>query len=223
MAEPLAAPRNSQPISDAVQYTVPECRDMPIQMPESTCSFNTFPVQPTDNSRNTDGATMHNKGYSIPPPHHVPSNQFSFVNGEHQMKSRREVPPPPSYSNGHHFMPSMMREYGYDSHERSRPPYDYQERWNVPPPCSGKTDNWCFWILIFEVKGFALVVCINYYLSWDFCFQVLGIVTEVCLLLMVVILVNQLVFQVMDGDFLPHQWITGTPCLLDPTLKMQFQ
>lgn len=52
---------------------------------------------------------------------------------------------------------------------------------------------------------FALVVCINNYLSWDFCFQVLGIVTEVCLLLMVVILVNQLVFQVMDGDFLPHQ------------------
>lgn len=140
MAQPLAAPRNSQSIGDAVQYTVPECRDMPIQMPESTCSFNTFPVQPTDNSRNTDGATMHNKGYSIPPPHHVPSNQFSFVHGEHRMKPQREVPPPPSYSNGHHFMPSMMREYGYDSHERSRPPYDYQERWNVPP-CSGKTDN----------------------------------------------------------------------------------
>lgn len=144
MAQPFAAPRNSQPMSDAVQYTVRECRNVPMQMPESTCSFNTFPVQPTDNSRNTDGVTMHNKGYSIPPPHHVPSNQFSFVNGEHRMTSQREVPPPgppPSYSDGHHFVPNMTREYGYDNHERLKPPsYEYQERWNVPA-YSGKPDN----------------------------------------------------------------------------------
>lgn len=41
--------------------------------------------------------------------------------------------------------------------------------------------------------------------------------------LMVVIQVNQLDHQVMAGDCLPHQSITGTVCLLDCPLKMQFQ
>ncbi|XP_027353414.1 protein HUA2-LIKE 2-like [Abrus precatorius] len=138
MAQPVALPRNSEPISDAVQYTVHECRDRQMQMPESTCSFNTYPGQPPDNSRNTDGVTMHNKGYSLRPPHYVPSHQFSFVHGERRMMSEREVPPPPSFSNRHHFAQNMTRENVYDNHERLNPPsYDYQERWGVPAPYSG--------------------------------------------------------------------------------------
>ncbi|KAJ1405114.1 RNA polymerase II-binding domain [Sesbania bispinosa] len=138
MAQPLAAPRSSQPISDPVHYKVPEYREMQMHMPESTSSFNSFPVPPPDNFRHSDGIIMHNKGYSIRPPHHVPSNQFSFVHEEQHMKHRREVPPPPSYSNRQQFVQNMERENFYNNHERLKPPpYDCRERWNVPAPYSG--------------------------------------------------------------------------------------
>lgn len=137
VVQPMAAPRHSQPISDAVHHQVPEYRDMHLQ--ESTCSFNSFPVPPPDNFGHTDGVAMRNKGYSIRPPQHVPSNQFSFVNGERHVKHRREVPPPPPYSSRQHFVQHMERENFYNNHERIRPPpYDYHERWNVPAPFPGK-------------------------------------------------------------------------------------
>lgn len=133
MANPLAAPSSSQPISDAVQ-----CRETQMHMPESTCSFNSYPVR-GDNFRHSDGTTMHNKGYSIRPPHHVPSNQFSFVHGEQHGKHHREFPPPPSYPTRQHLVQNMERENFYNNHERLKPPpYDYRERWNAPVPYSGK-------------------------------------------------------------------------------------
>ncbi|KAF1878742.1 hypothetical protein Lal_00047413 [Lupinus albus] len=143
VAQPLTAPSRSQPISDAVHYQVPECREMQLHMPESNSSFNSFPVLP-DNFRHSDGVTRHNnKGYSLRPPHRVPSNQFSFVHREQHVKHRREVqpppppPPPPLYSNRHHLVQNMEREYFYNNHERSKPPpYDHRERWNTPAPYS---------------------------------------------------------------------------------------
>ena len=146
MAEPLAAARNSQPTSDTVHYRVPDRRDMHMQIPESSCSFNTFPVQPSHNFRNSDGVTLHNKGYTLRPPQPVPSNQFSFVHGE-RVKPEREALPPPLCSNRHHFVQDMKRENFYNNHERSKPPpYDYRERWNPPTPYSGKIvitdDGW---------------------------------------------------------------------------------
>jgi hypothetical protein len=45
----------------------------------------------------------------------------------------------------------------------------------------------------------------------------------VCLPFMVVIQVNHQDHQAGVGDFLPHQWSTETPHLLDNTLMMQFQ
>ena len=135
----MAAPRHSQPISDAVHHLVPEYREMQMHMPESTCSFNSFPVPPPDNFRHTDGVTMHNKGYSIRPPQHVPSNQFSFVNGEQHVKHQREVPPPPPYSSSQHFVQNMERENFYNNHERLRPPpYVYEDRWNGPASYPGR-------------------------------------------------------------------------------------
>ncbi|KAG4402226.1 hypothetical protein AAZX31_02G142600 [Glycine max] len=138
VAQPMAAPRHSQPISDAVHHLVPEYREMQMHMPESTCCFNSFPVPPPDNFRHTDGVTMHNKGYSIRPPQHVPSNQFSFVNGEQHVKHQREVPPPPPYSSSQHFVQNMERENFYNNHERLRPPpYVYEDRWNGPASYPG--------------------------------------------------------------------------------------
>lgn len=142
--QPLAAPRN-----------IEICRDMLMQIPKSTCSFNTFPVQPADNSRSSDGV-MHNKGYSLRPPHHMPSNQFSFVRGEHHVKSQREVPPPPSYSNAGHFTKNMKRENNCNNHERLKPPpCDYQESWNFPAPYSGNI------VLTGDISDCLLWLCIN--------------------------------------------------------------
>ncbi|KAK7242976.1 hypothetical protein RIF29_37758 [Crotalaria pallida] len=131
LAQPSAAPRNSQAINDAVQH------NSHMQIPKSTRSFNSFPAPSPANFRNSDGGRIENKGYSLRPPPHVRSNQFSFVNGE-RVKPQREVRPPPSYSNGNHFMRSMERENFYNYPERLRPPpYDHRERWNVPGPYSG--------------------------------------------------------------------------------------
>ncbi|KAE9589203.1 putative PWWP domain-containing protein [Lupinus albus] len=146
-AQPLAAPRRSQPSSDAVHYQVPECREMQMHMPKSNCSFNSFPV-PSDNFRHSDSVNMHNRGYSLRSPHHVPSNQFSFVHREQHVKHHREFqiplppppPPPPPYSNRHHLVQNMERENFYNNHERLTPhPYDHRERWNAPVPYS---DRW---------------------------------------------------------------------------------
>ncbi|XP_019444502.1 PREDICTED: protein HUA2-LIKE 3-like isoform X2 [Lupinus angustifolius] len=131
IAEPLTAPRNSQLINDAVQH------NMQMQIPNSTCSFNSFPVQ---SLANFDGVSIHNKGYPLLPPYHIPSNQFSFVNGECVKPPQRDVPPPSSYSNNHFVQSnSMERENFYNNHERLRPPppYHQSERWNVPAPYSG--------------------------------------------------------------------------------------
>ncbi|KAE9585562.1 putative PWWP domain-containing protein [Lupinus albus] len=135
IAEPLAAPRNSQLINDAVQH------NMQMQIPNSTCSFNSFPLQSSANFRNSDGVSIHSKGYPLPPPHHIPSNQFSFVNGECVKPPLRDVPPPPPSFSNNHFVQSNSMERGnfYNNHERLRPPppYNNHERWNVPGPYSG--------------------------------------------------------------------------------------
>ncbi|XP_054808089.1 protein HUA2-LIKE 2 [Prosopis cineraria] len=136
MSEPLGAPRDNQPLHEVVHYRVPECRDMPMQLPESTTSFSSYPLPP-DNFHYFDGATVLSKGYPLRPPHQVPSNQFSFVQGDQHMKPRREVPPP-SYSNKHHSMQNMERENFRNNHDRLKPPsYDFRERWRVPAPYSG--------------------------------------------------------------------------------------
>lgn len=150
MAPPVAALRNSQPISEAVHYRVPEGRDVQMHIPESTCSFGSFPLPPPDNFRHSAG-TMHNRGYPLRPPYHVPSSQFSFVHGEQQVKPRREVPPP-LYSNRHHIVQNMERENFYNNHERLKPPpFEYQERWRGPAPYTGTiviTDEaWFFFFL----------------------------------------------------------------------------
>jgi hypothetical protein len=149
MAQPLAAPSSGQPISD---YHVPEYREM--HVPESTCSFNSFPVPPPINYRHSEGVSMHNRGHSIRPPRHVPSNQFSFVHGEQHVRHRREVPPPPPYSNRQHFVENMEREHFYhNNHERFKPPpYDYRERWDVPPPYPGKIG------ILFAVYSYRLTM-----------------------------------------------------------------
>lgn len=138
MTQPLAAPRNSQPLCEGVHYRVPECRDMPMQTPESTSSSSSFPVPPPSNFRYFDGVTMHNKGYPLRPPHQVPSNQFSFVRGDQHAKPWREVPTP-SFSNRHHSVQNMERENFRNNHDRLKPPpYDFRDRWRGPVPYSGK-------------------------------------------------------------------------------------
>ncbi|XP_028762210.1 protein HUA2-LIKE 2 isoform X2 [Neltuma alba] len=136
VTEALAAPRDNQPLHEVVPYRVPECRDMPMQLPESTSSFSSHPPPP-DNFRYFDGASVHAKGYPLRPPHQVPSNQFSFVHGDQHVKPRREAPPP-SYSNRHHSMHNTERENFRNNHDRLKPPpYDFRERWRVPAPYSG--------------------------------------------------------------------------------------
>ncbi|KAI9119420.1 hypothetical protein K1719_010095 [Acacia pycnantha] len=135
MTEPLGAPRDNQPLHEVVHHRLPECRDMPMQLPESTSSFSSYPPPP-DNFRYFDGATVHAKGYPLRPPHQVPSNQFSFVHGDQYVKPQREAPPH-SYSN--HSVQNKERENFRNNHDRLKPPpYDnFRERWRGPAPYSG--------------------------------------------------------------------------------------
>lgn len=116
VAQQSNAPIINQTISDAVHYHASECRDPHRQMQES------FP-----------GPNYHNKGYPLRPPHPSPSNQFSYVRGEH-FKGRREAGPPPSYSNRHHFVQNWDRENFYNNHERiKQAPHELHDSWRFPP------------------------------------------------------------------------------------------
>ncbi|KAL5561638.1 hypothetical protein UlMin_031385 [Ulmus minor] len=127
-------PRVNRTIPEAMHYHVSECRDPHREMPEPSCSFNSFPAQPIRNILPTDGATFHNKGYPLRPPHPPSSDQFSYVREEQHFKPRREPVPPPSYSNRYHFSPNWDRENYYNNHERiKRTPHEFNDNWRFPP------------------------------------------------------------------------------------------
>lgn len=144
VAQQPNAPRSNRTISDVVQYHASECRDTKRQMPESTStSFCSFPVQPVRNVPQSDGATFHNKGYPLRPPHPPPSNQFSYVHGDQHFKLQREAAPPHSYSNRFHYAHNGDRENFYDNHERMKPAsYEVRDSWRKPAPY--ERDNWRF-------------------------------------------------------------------------------
>ncbi|KAJ7977441.1 Protein HUA2-LIKE 3 [Quillaja saponaria] len=134
----LVALRNNQPISDVMHYRGPESRDLQMQIPESTCSFSSFPVQPPENDHHSDGVTMPKKGYPLRPPQHAPSSQFSFVRGDQHVKPWREALPP-SYPNSYHFWHNMERDKFYNNHERIKPPpCEFRDSWRAPAPYFGR-------------------------------------------------------------------------------------
>lgn len=135
VAQQPIAPR----VDQTMHYRSPECRDPQMQMPESaSCSFSNYSVQPVNNGRHTNGATLHDTAYTLRPPHPAPSNQFSYFHGDQHVRPRRDAPPP-SYSNRYHFVQNVERENSCNSHERIKPPpYEHQEHWRFPaPPFSG--------------------------------------------------------------------------------------
>lgn len=131
------APRINPTVSNnAVHYHAPECRDhqMLMQMPESTSSFGSYPVCPTNNFQQTDGPRFHSKPYPPRPPHAPQSNQFSYVQAGQNAKSRREAPHP---SNSHRFHPQPNIDGGnfYNNHDRMKPgPYEQRDSWRFPAP-----------------------------------------------------------------------------------------
>lgn len=152
----LNGPRINQAIPDAVHYHGAESRDLHRQMPDSTsCSYSSFPSNSGRNIPQTDGPTFHGKGYPLRPPHAPPSNQFSYVKGDHHVKPRREVPPP--YHNRFDFMQNGDREHYYNNHERMKPaPYEPRENWRFPAHSySGNSPNcnegqFCCLVLFFS-------------------------------------------------------------------------
>ncbi|XP_015583234.1 protein HUA2-LIKE 2 [Ricinus communis] len=133
VAQPLAAPRITSSITDGVHYHATECRDqMQMQLCDSTSSFSSYPACPVNNVQHADSPNFHHKAYAPRPPHHPPSNQFSYVQAGQHVKSRRASPPP---SHHHRYQSSHNTDGGnyYNNHERMRPaPYD--ESWRYPPP-----------------------------------------------------------------------------------------
>ncbi|KAM2898819.1 hypothetical protein COP2_008316 [Malus domestica] len=123
----LNAPRVNQTIPDAMHYCASECRDHQKQMPDSTsCSYSSFPTYSDRNVPHSDGDTFHNKGYPLLPPRAPPSSQFSYVQGDQQVKPRREAPPP--YH--HNRFDYGDRENCYNNHERMKPgPYEPRNSW----------------------------------------------------------------------------------------------
>lgn len=134
VAQQSNAPRINNPVSDAACYPPPEYGDLRGQMTDSTSSsFNSFSVQPVRNVPQTDGASFHNKAYTLRPPHPPPMNQFTYVQEDQHFKHRRESVPP-SYSNRFHSMQNGDRENFYNNHERMKPgPYEPRESWRFPP------------------------------------------------------------------------------------------
>ncbi|XP_011033682.1 PREDICTED: HUA2-like protein 3 [Populus euphratica] len=125
-------------LSNAVPCRTPECRDqMQVQHCDSTRSFSNYPVCQSNNVHRTDGPSFHHKAYPPRPQHPPPSNQFSYVQANQHVKSRREIPPPSYF---HRFQHSHDFDCGnfYNNHERMRPgPYELNDGWRFPAPFPG--------------------------------------------------------------------------------------
>lgn len=141
-------PRINPSLSNAVLCRTPECRDqMQVQHCDSTRSFSNYPVCQSNNVHRTDGPSFHHKAYPPRPQHPPPSNQFSYVQANQHVKSRREIPPP-SYFN--RFQHSHDFDCGnfYNNHERMRPgPYELNDGWRFPAPFPG------MFSILWEVAG----------------------------------------------------------------------
>lgn len=138
-----AAPRINSSISEAVHYHAPESRDiqMQMQMPDSANSsgFHNFPgshhpMRPANNVHQMDGANLHNRNYHLRPPHSAPSNQFSYVQADQRVQSRREPPPPP-YPNRFHGGQNMEPGNFYNDHDGMKlAPHEFGENWRFSGP-----------------------------------------------------------------------------------------
>ncbi|XP_059625812.1 protein HUA2-LIKE 2-like isoform X1 [Cornus florida] len=136
------APGISSTISDTVHYRDPKCRDLQMQMhiPDSGSSYSFSsvpishpPIQQLNSVQPTDGMTLENKAYHLRPPHPAPSNQFSYVQTDQSVQSRREVPPP-SFPNRFHFLPNREGNF-YSDHDRMKlAPHDPSESWRFSVP-----------------------------------------------------------------------------------------
>lgn len=129
----------TQRTSDAGQYPASERRDLQMQMPESTSrSFSNIPGRVLNNGQRDDSTALHNKGYTLRPPHPPPpQDQFTYVHGDHRMKPRWEDPPA-SYSSRFRYADDTDGECFYNDHERMRHySYEPHENWRVPRPFYG--------------------------------------------------------------------------------------
>uniref|UniRef100_A0A5B6ZB26 Putative HUA2-like protein 3 n=1 Tax=Davidia involucrata TaxID=16924 RepID=A0A5B6ZB26_DAVIN len=128
-------------ISDAVHYHAAEGGDLQMQIPDSasSCSFSSLavshpPIGLVNGVQQTDGATLHNKAYHLPPPHPAPSNQFSYVQADQPVQSLREVPLP-SYPDRFHFVQNTDSGNFYTDHNRMKlTPHELGKSWRSSAP-----------------------------------------------------------------------------------------
>lgn len=131
-------PRINPSLSNAVLCHTPECRDqMQVQHCDSTRSFSNYPVCQSNNVHRTDGPSFHHKAYPPRPQHPPPSNQFSYVQANQHVKSRREIPPPSYFRRFQHSHDFDCGNF-YNNHERMGPgPYELNDGWRFPAPFPG--------------------------------------------------------------------------------------
>lgn len=131
-------PRINPSLSNAVICRTPECRDqMQVQHCDSTRSFSNYPVCQSNNVHRTDGPSFHHKAYPPRPQHPPPSNQFSYVQANQHVKSRREIPPPSYFRRFQHSHDFDCGNF-YNNHERMGPgPYELNDGWRFPAPFPG--------------------------------------------------------------------------------------
>lgn len=104
---------------------------VPKQIPNSTnCSFSSPPVSHPP----ADGAF--NKGFRLRPPHPAPSNQFSYMQVDHRVQSRRDIPPA-SHPTRFHIENTDNGNFYRDRDGMKLAPHDIGERWRAPPPFPG--------------------------------------------------------------------------------------
>lgn len=131
-------PRINPSLSNGVLCHTPECRDqMQVQHCDSTRSFSNYPVCQSNNVHRTDGPSFHHKAYPPRPQHPPPSNQFSYVQANQHVKSRREIPPPSYFRRFQHSHDFDCGNF-YNNHERMGPgPYELNDGWRFPAPFPG--------------------------------------------------------------------------------------
>lgn len=133
------APGVNPTISDAVQSSrsshIEFHSQVPTQIANTThCPLNSRPtsnppVRAVNNIPPSDGAF--NKGFRLRPPHPAPSNQFSYVQADHRVQSRRDIPPP--HPTRFHVQNTENGNFYRDGDRPKLAPHDTGEHWRTTP------------------------------------------------------------------------------------------
>lgn len=127
------------PLQSAAQQSVAPRINPTIMEPANNHAPQSHPpIRAVNSVQQADGAALHNTAFHLRPPHPAPSNQFSYVQADHQLQPRMDAPPQSYPPNRFHFVQNTDNGNFYGDQDRMKlAPHEIGESWRFSAPLSG--------------------------------------------------------------------------------------